>query len=257
MTIAALLQPFITDQVAACGLIVFLTAVMRGYTGFGFALVAVPLLALIVDPVTAVPMVLMLEVVGSLQLLPGLWRSAHLRSVAWLVAGALLATPIGIYGLATLPADVMRLVIALVVLATTCAMAAGLKARGEPQGLATLGVGALSGLLNGGAAMSGPPVVLFYLSSQTAMHVGRASIILYFFLSDTIAVAFAGASGLVKPSTLVLSLVTVPALFVGQIIGSRLFGSPLQRHYRVVATVILLAVSGVAIVQSTSALWRA
>ena len=143
MTIAALLQPFSTAQVVASMIVVFLTAIMRGYTGFGFALVAVPLLALIADPVTAVPMVLLLEVVGSLQLLPGLWRSAHLRSVMLLVAGALLATPIGLYGLAAIPADVMRLIIGLVVLAPTCALAAGLKASREPGAPATFGVGIL------------------------------------------------------------------------------------------------------------------
>ena len=69
MTIAGLLQPFSTGQISACILVVFLTAIMRGYTGFGFALVAVPLLALIADPVTAVPMVLLLEVIGSLLLM--------------------------------------------------------------------------------------------------------------------------------------------------------------------------------------------
>lgn len=255
MTIAGLLQPFSTGQISACILVVFLTAIMRGYTGFGFALVAVPLLALIADPVTAVPMVLLLEVVGSLQLLPGLWRSAHLRSVLLLVAGALLATPIGLYGLAALPADVMRLVIALVVLATTCALAAGLKASREPRAPATFGVGILSGLLNGAAAMSGPPVVLFYLNAQTAMHVGRASIVLYFLLSDTVAISFAGASGLLGASTVLLAAVTIPALFLGQVIGTRLFRFALQRHYRIVAIVILLAVSGFAIVQSVHALW--
>jgi uncharacterized membrane protein YfcA len=255
MTIAMLLQPFGPGQVMACAAIVFLTAIMRGYTGFGFALVAVPLLALIADPVTAVPMVLLLEVVGSLQLLPGLWRSAHLRSVLLLACGALLATPVGLYGLTTLPADVMRLVIALVVLATTLALAAGLKARREPRAPATFGVGMLSGLLNGAAAMSGPPVVLFYLNAQTAMHVGRASIVLYFLLTDTIAIAFAGASGLLGVPTMLLVAVTIPALFLGQVVGTRLFRSPLQRHYRKVAIVILLAVSGGAIAQSLTALW--
>ena len=103
--------------------------------------------------------------------------------------------------------------------------------------------------------MSGPPVVLFYLNAQTAMHVGRASIVLYFLLSDTVAIGFAGASGLLGSSTVLLAALTVPALFLGQVIGTRLFRSALQRHYRVVAIVILLAVSGFAIVQSVHALW--
>ena len=242
MTIAGLLLPFSAGQVSACILVVFLTAIMRGYTGFGFALVAVPLLALIADPVTAVPMVLLLEVVGSLQLLPGLWRAAHLRSVLLLVGGA---------AVACLPQKAFD----GLVLATTCALAAGLEASREPGAPATFGVGILSGLLNGAAAMSGPPVVLFYLNAQTAMHVGRASIVLYFLLSDTVAIGFAGASGLMGASTILLAAVTVPALFVGQVIGTRLFRSALQRHYRIVAIVILLAVSGFAIVQSVHALW--
>ena len=87
------------------------------------------------------------------------------------------------------------------------------------------------------------------------MHVGRATIVLYFLLSDTVAIGFAGASGLLVASTALLAAVTIPALFLGQVIGTRLFRSALQRHYRVVAIVILLAVSGFAIVQSVHALW--
>ena len=242
-------------RLAFCSLVVFCSAVLRGYTGFGFALAAVPALALAIDPVAVVPLVLCLEVVASLQLLPSLWRSVHFQSVGRLVSGSLVGIPIGVYGLAALPADMMRLVIALVVLASVSAIGAGLKFDRQPGGYTTLAVGALSGLLNGAAAMSGPPVILFYLGSQAALQIGRASLVFYFLLSDFIAVAITAVSGLLLLSTLALTIASLPALFAGQAIGARLFRSSLQRHYRAVAILILAAVSGFALIQSVAALW--
>lgn len=251
---AAALTP---GQLLLCFLIVFLSAILRGYTGFGFALAAVPALALVIAPVTVVPLVLCLEVVASLQLLPGLWRSVHFSSVSLLALGSLLGIPFGIYGLTALSPDVMRIVIALVVLASIGAMAAGFRLKRQPGRGATLAVGAFSGLLNGGVAMSGPPVVLFYLGSETALHVGRASLVFYFSLSDSMAVAVAALSGLVSWTTLALAAASLPGLFAGQAIGARLFRSSLQRHYRTVAISVLAAVSGFALLQSLATLWPA
>jgi len=255
MTITSMLAPFSAEQAAACFAIVFFTAIMRGYTGFGFALISIPLLTMVIDPVVAVPTVLMLEVLGSLQLLPKLWRSAHLGSVGWLLIGAAVATPVGVYGLATLPADLMRLIIAIVVLLTTLGLATGFRLEGRPGVPAVLATGVVSGLLNGGAAMSGPPVILFYLGTGAAAQVGRASSMLYFFLSDSIAVGFAALSGLVQGPILSLTALMVPALVLGQVIGARLFASSLNAHYRAVAIIVLLAVSSAALIQSAHSVW--
>src|SRR5215210_5432881 len=89
--------------------IVFATAVLRGYTGFGFAVIAVPPLVLLLEPAEVVPIVLLLEVVASLQLLPNVWRSVDWRAVRQLLIGALAGTPLGILVLSQLPGREMRL----------------------------------------------------------------------------------------------------------------------------------------------------
>lgn len=230
--------------------IVFAAGMLRGYTGFGFALAAVPMLALIVPPVMVVPLVLCLEIVASAQMLPGLWREVHFRSVLWLGLGSLAGVPLGLWGLAMLPAEVMRLLIALIVLVSVAGLSAGLRFRRPPGSGATVLAGMLSGLLNGAAAMGGPPVILFYLGAQTAVTVGRASLVFYFSLIDVAAAGLAAAAGLLTAPLLVLAALCVPALLVGQAIGARLFRSALQRHYRVVAIVLLTVVGLAVLVQS-------
>src|SRR5258708_1709968 len=74
---------------------VFLAGALRGYSGFGFALAAVPLLTTCWPPVLAIPVVLILEMVLTVAFLPGLWVSFDRRSVPLLVVAAAIATPIG------------------------------------------------------------------------------------------------------------------------------------------------------------------
>lgn len=242
------------DQLALCSGAVFLAAMLRGYTGFGFALAAVPMLALILKPVLVVPLVLCLEITATLLILPGLWREIDLRSVIWLTLGSLVGVPLGVYGLATQSEDVMRVIIAVIVLFSAVAIGSGFRLRRAPGSRATLAVGAASGLLGGATAMAGPPVILFYLGAGTAVHVGRASLMAFFALVDTAAIGIAASAGLVGKTLLTLALICLPALVLGQGIGARLFRSPLQRHYRAVSLVVLVAISIAALAQSLPAL---
>lgn len=237
-------------QIALCAAAVFLAAVLRGYTGFGFALAAVPMLSLVIRPALVVPLVLCLEVAASAQILPGLRHEAHFRSIGWLTLGALIGIPFGVLELSTRSADSMRALIALVVLLSVPAVSGGLRFTRELGAGAAIVVGAFSGLLTGATAMGGPPVILFYLGSRTAIHVGRASLMFYFFLIDMVAIVLAIRAGLLGSTILVMALVCLPTLFVGQAIGARMFRSALQRHYRKVAMLTLTAIGLAALAQS-------
>ncbi|MCW5773402.1 MAG: sulfite exporter TauE/SafE family protein, partial [Rhodospirillaceae bacterium] len=101
--------------IAFCLAVVLAAGFMRGFTGFGFAMAAVPLLAQAVPPAEAVPFVIML------QLFVAIWdwresrRHAHWQSLPWLIVGALLGAPLGAVALAAMSADWARLVIAIAV----------------------------------------------------------------------------------------------------------------------------------------------
>ena len=220
---------------------------LRGFTGFGFALAAVPALTLLVDPVEIVPSILLLEILAGLQLMPKIGRSVDWFALRWLVAGLLLGTPVGILALSRLPADIMRAAIGVVVLIAVLVLLRGVRLRDRPGRPVRIGVGALSGLLSGGAAMPGPPVIIFFLASPVTAAMGRASLIAFFMFASTTSALLATAAGLMTARALLLTALLAPALFAGNALGDRSFDRSSPAAYRWVAIAILIAIALLAI----------
>ena len=91
---------------------VFCGAFVRGYTGFGSSMIWVSSLSLVFPPILVIPAVFLLEIAVGANLLPKVWREVEWRSLRWLLAGAVVATPAGLYLLAALPAAPVRIAIA-------------------------------------------------------------------------------------------------------------------------------------------------
>lgn len=217
--------------------------VLRGFTGFGFALAAVPALTLVATPVEVVPCVMVLQVVAGLQLLGRTWRDVDWSAVRPLLIAALIATPLGTSALDGLPADPMRAVIGLVVLGAVAVLVAGVRLRREPGMIARLGIGALSGLLNGSTAMAGPPVILYFLATERSAASSRASLLSYFFVLSVAGSVSVAAAGLVTWRTLVLAALMFPALTIGNALGDRMFNRAPGEIYRRVAIAVLLVLA--------------
>jgi len=224
-----------------------LAGVLRGFTGFGFALAAVPALTLVADPVDVVPCVMLLQVVAGLQLLPSTWHQTDWRSVGPLLATGLAATPLGTLLLADVPADPMRAAIGAIVLAAVVLLAAGVEVPREPSLGARLAVGAVSGLLNGSTAMAGPPVIVYFLAIRRTAATSRASLLTYFLLLSVGGTLSVIAAGLVSTRTLVVGVLMLPALALGNALGDRWFGRASPEVYRRIALVVLAALALLAI----------
>ena len=76
------------------GTAVFIAAVVRGYSGFGFSMISTVSLTLVLPPAEVVPVVLLLEVIASGWLLPQVWRQVDWASLIPLSAGVVLGTPV-------------------------------------------------------------------------------------------------------------------------------------------------------------------
>lgn len=224
-------------------LCIFGAAVVRGYSGFGFSLLAVTSLSLLMPPAQIVPSVFIMEVAASLHLLPGVWRDIHWRALLWLVGGCLVGTPFGVYALAHVPPAPMTLALALVVLAAATLLARGRAATSLPGPAVTFATGTASGLLNGGFGIGGPPVILFFFSSSAGVAAGRASMIGFFLLTDVVALAWQGWSGLIDAATLWRALLLLPALTCGIWLGNRGFmkADPVDFRRWVLRLLMLLA----------------
>lgn len=225
---------------------VFGAGIIRGYSGFGFAMVAVTSIALVLPPAQVVPLVLVLEVLASVKLVPQVWKDIDWYSLRWLLAGSLAATPFGVYLLSTLPAEPMRIFISVVVLAAALLLLSGWAWRRMPGRPLILSTGVACGLLNGAAAIGGPPVILFYLSSPAGVTVSRASIIAYFLGIDVMSLMMASIQGLTTVKTLTMTALCLVPLYLGVTLGSRMFIRADQESFRrhVLILLILLSIAG-------------
>ncbi|MBS0388977.1 MAG: sulfite exporter TauE/SafE family protein [Proteobacteria bacterium] len=202
---------------------IFVAAVVRGYSGFGFSLLAITAIALVMPPATIIPTIFMLEMLASLTLLPGVWHLVHWRELALLFVGALVGTPFGVYALAHAPVLPLTLALAVFVFVSAIALARGFRLQRMPGAGVAFTAGTASGLANGAFGMGGPPVILFFFSSPAGVAAGRASLITYFFFSDLIGVAWQGWNGLITTATLVRAAWFLPPLAAGVWLGNHRF----------------------------------
>jgi uncharacterized protein len=225
---------------------IFLAAIVRGFSGFGFSLLSISALSLVYAPAEIVPSIFMLEIAASLHLLPSIWKDVHWRSLVPLTIGCLIATPIGVYALAHVPAPPMQIALSIFVLVATALLWKGFALKTMPGSLATTAAGAASGLANGAFGIGGPPVVLFYFSSPAGNIAGRASLIAFFLITDVIGLANQSVHGLVTWDAAWRALLFLPPLIAGVWIGARSFKGTDPEVFRK-AVLALLAVLAVMI----------
>lgn len=230
--------------------VVFLAGFLRGFTGFGFALAAVPVITLFVEPAAVIPAIPIVAMVAGVEQLRRAWTSANWHAIRRLLVGAILGAPFGVVALTYLPANIMRALIGLVLLLAVLALWRGYRFKERPPTSAQLGIGFVSGILNGATAMGGPPVILFFLASPEGVAIGRASLLVYFFFISAWSIVAQGVVGLINLKVVVLALLMIPVMAVGNVIGDRLFSRSKASTYQRIALGFLLAIAILAIVRA-------
>ncbi|MAD36089.1 sulfite exporter TauE/SafE family protein [Tistrella sp.] len=233
---------------------VFAAAILRGITGFGFALAAVPLMSLAVPPAQAVAVALLLQSFVGLRDVVALRADTDHRTLAFLSLGAVLGTMPGIWLLDRLSPDVMRIVIAGVVMLGLAVLI------GRPQGLlrpgrgSAVGAGLVAGLFSGLAAMPGPPAIAYFLGTATPAKRVRASLMVFFFFTSLMALPGLALAGQLHRDQVIAALVALPALIVGTWAGGRVFARLSEGNYRRAAIGLLAITAGISALRGLNGL---
>ena len=222
---------------------VFAASVLRGFTGFGFGLAAVPLLSLALAPTKVVPFVTVLQVLVGLGGLRAAWRAANWRAVLGLAPGLIVGIPLGLLLLTELPANRVRLAIGLLIAGSVIVLWRRVRLPSRPSRAVTLGAGLLSGIMNGLASMGGPPVVVYLLALTEHAVIVRASSIVYFLFAAVVTAIPMAARGLIDRDVLLWSAASVPVLLVGSALGSWAFVRAAPHYHRLTALVVLSLLS--------------
>lgn len=216
---------------------------VRGFAGFGAAMVMTPVFSALYGPAVGIALCLILEIVVALPLVPRVVRLVDWPRIALLMVAAVVGVPAGNFVLTLAEPEPMRWAISAIILSAVALLASGWRYPGRPRPGTTLVAGAISGFLNGLSGMAGPPIAFYYLAGQeTAAHV-RANLTTYFVFVDLAAITVFASRGLVGWNTGVQALFLAPAVILGGLLGERLFPLASERFYRRLALVLLVGVA--------------
>ena len=219
----------------------FIGSLARGFSGFGGALIFVPLASAAVGPQAAAPIMLVIDGIAQLALLKNAWRQANRREVGIMAAGALAGIPLGAAVLSYMDATALRWAIAVLIVAMLALLISGWRYHGQPTMPTTVCIGFAGGILSGAIQAGGPPVVAYWLGGRSAALTVRANIILFFFCTSVVAAISYLATGLLGLDVLLLSALTAPGYALGMFLGTRMFGLASDAMFRRVCFLLIAA----------------
>src|SRR5437762_6126627 len=242
MNPASLLPADISLNVAiAICAIAFVSGTARGFSGFGSALIFMPLASSIAGPRLVAALLLIIDFVAAAPLLPGAWQKADRRATAIMVTGALIGVPIGTYFLSRLDPVTTRWIISGFVFALLLLLLSGWRYRGKDHATISVGIGGLSGFCSGLAQTGGPPIVGYWLGRPIPSIIARANILLFFGASDFFSVISYAATGLITADAIKFSFVVGPVYAIGVWFGASLFGKASEALFRAICYALIAA----------------
>ncbi|MEI9804805.1 MAG: sulfite exporter TauE/SafE family protein [Pseudolabrys sp.] len=220
-----------------------LAGLVRGFTGFGSALIYIPLVSAVYGPQVAAPTLLLIDTISSLPFAIKVIPQCNWREVTPVTIAGALALPFGVAVLVYLDPLLLRWFICVLVLIALAALAAGWRYHGKPTVAASLGVGALAGFGAGAAQIGAPPLLVYWLGGQNSAATVRANIMVYFIMQGALSIVAYIYSALFTAQTVALSVLFGVPFAVLLTVGARWFHSASDQLYRRVAYVII-AVAG-------------
>jgi uncharacterized membrane protein YfcA len=206
--------------------VLFLATVIRSAFGFGEALVAVPLLALVVPVEIAAPVAVLGSITVALVVVLQDWRHIHLRSAARLVISTFFGIPLGLLVLKTVPEAIVKATLAVVIIGFSIfSLVRPSHYELKSDGLAWV-FGFFAGVLGGAYGVNGPPLVIFGTLRKWSPAHFRATLQGYFLPASTAGMVGYFFAGLWTPTVNRYYLWSLPgivlAAFVGRVINRRL-----------------------------------
>jgi uncharacterized membrane protein YfcA len=226
--------------IAICA-VAFISGTARGFSGFGSALIFMPLASSIVEPRLVAPLLLIIDFIAAAPLLPGAWQKADRKATAIMALGSLVGVPIGTYLLTRLQPVTTRWIISVFVLALLLLLLSGWRYRGKDYAAVSIGIGGLSGFCSGLAQTGGPPIVGYWLGRPIASVVARANIMLFFGASDFFSAVSYAATGLITMDAIKFSVVVGPVYGLGVWFGASLFGKASEAVFRAICYALIAA----------------
>jgi len=235
-----------TVQFVVVAAAIFVAAFTQVIAGFGFGLLAMPIMTLAVPVEQAVVVSTLLGMVSTS------WMGWHLRAAVdrpiakRLTLAAFVGMPLGLWILNVVSDKTLRLTLGIAVLIATALLVRRINLAHVGPTL-DVGMGFISGVLNTSLSTNGPPLVFDLQARQLQPKEFRATISAVFAVSNVVGLSLFIADGKITIDGMHVALVALPAWVVGQALGW-----PIRKHvdgerFRVMVLILLFVAGTTAI----------
>ncbi len=210
------------------GLFVFCVVLVAGLvqtvTGFAYALIAVPLLAIVTGPREAVLVVLFTGMLMKVVMVYKTWHEGDFSRIGLIFAASLAGSLPGTFLMRWIDDGALKIFIGVALLLCMAALYFQWKVTIRRHWLAQIVVGVLSGFLGATTGFNGPPIVLYMMNENEDKVVMRANLVRYFTLGNLATIGMVLLLGRAPTANLsTYALISAPTVILAWWLGDKVF----------------------------------
>ncbi len=202
--------------------IVFLASLVRATIGFGDALLAMPLLALVVDIKIATPLMGLVAVGLATSMLVREWRNVDFSSTLKLTLTSFAGIPLGLFLLKSAPSQYVKWVLGIILILFGAYNLIMPRLPVVKNAIFSYVSGFIAGILGGAYNTNGPPIIIYGMLSQWSKDRFRATLQAYFAPTAIFIAVSHGIGGLWTGNVLRLALFAAPLILLAIFLGGKL-----------------------------------
>ena len=228
-------------QIVAVITVLFVAALIASTFGFGIGLIAMPLLAILVDIKTAASLSALVSITVVSTVLMRHWREIQFRSIWRLVVSSCVGVSLGLWLLRNMQASYMKLFLAFIIIAFSCFSLMTTRRMTLKTDRFAYVFGGVSGILGGAYTIPGPPVIVYGILRRWQPEEFRVTLLGYFLPNTLLVTLGYYFSGFMTSSVVQLYVYSLPAIFMAVIIGNHANRSiPKEKFVRFVHVLLIL-----------------
>ena len=217
----------------------FAAGLVRGFSGFGTAMVFLPVAGQFLPPVNALIVCAVMDLFGPLVLLPKVAKDLRFSELWRLVCAMAFVFPFALWALSKSDPNVFRYLVSILAILLLLSLIFGLKYKGAVTRPMLFGIGATSGVTGGFLGMPGPPVIFFYLAGPFRAAAVRANTLAFLFFYEILFLLVTFISGLLTMPIFWLGLCLAVPVMIGNLTGAYFFNPERETLYRRVSFCII------------------
>lgn len=219
-------------------LIVLIASTLQTSTGYGFSIIGTPFLLMLYPAHMAIQMNIILSICLSAFMIFKIRNEVDKALLMRLIKGSILGLVFGIFVYLYLDIQLLKMTVGVIILILTILLIFKLTInRSRNKDFLTGGV---SGVLTTSIGVPGPPLLLYFSGAGIDKTTLRSTTLAYYlfvyFASLVMQISFGGTS----KETWVFSLLAIPPLFAGIVLGQFLFKWISQYIFLMITYIILI-----------------